>query len=133
MLYYPDGDLLSIVSEAHEVQADVSDPQAVVEEVLVALHTNTKRQAALSSVSEFIVLREYRMEGDLLTLDYDVRYPDMDPVTEVLYRASMVQTLTGIEGVDSVLFLVSGTSLMKDETTPVGVMHADSFVISQLP
>lgn len=132
-VYMLDHDRTSVVAEAYTVRADRSDVPAVVDEVALALQSAPREKDHLAPVTEDVVLREYHMEDCLLTLDFDVRYLDLDPATEALTRAAIVLSFTQIDGVDGVLFLVSGTALMKDEAAPVGVMTADSFLISVLP
>lgn len=129
-LYVLNHDRTAVVRETFVLQADPQDVSATVQEVADALHAVPVGKDHASPISENVVLREFRLEGGLLTLDFDVRYLDLDPSTEALTRAAIVLSFTGIDGVDSVLFLVSGTALMKNETDPVGVMHADSFVLS---
>ena len=132
-LYYPDREKTTMTAVVYEPQADRSDAEAVVEEVAAALQTSPREKEHVAPISEDVVLREYHLEDGLLTLDFDVRYLDQDPATEVLTRAAIVLSFTGIDGVDHVMFLVSGTALMKNDTDPVGVMNADSFVWSDLP
>ena len=49
-------------------------------------------------------------------------------VTEVLYRAAVVKTLTQIAGIEGVSFQVAGTPLSDQKGNAVGVMTDDSFV-----
>ena len=129
-LYVLNHDKTAVVPEDYEMKNGGRETAAAVEEVLGALQAAPGNLDHIAPISDNAVLREYRLEGNLLTLDFDVRYLDMDPATEALTRAAIVLSVTGIDGVEGVLFLVSGTALMKNETEPVGVMHADSFVLS---
>ena len=52
----------------------------------------------------------------------------MNVVTEVLYRAAVVKTLTQIAGIEGVSFQVAGTPLSDQKGNAVGVMTDDSFV-----
>lgn len=133
LVYYPDREKGKLVPAVHVLEAEAADMQVLLEETVTALRTPENGRDLIAAIPEEVALTGYHLEGTLLTLDFDVRYLDMDPATEVLSRAAMVLTFTEIEGVDEVLFLVSGTSLMKDEVTPVGVMRADSFLLTDLP
>ena len=128
-----DHEKTAVAPEAFVFTADASDPYARVAEMADALRTPPKDNNRIAPLTEQAVLLEFRLEDGLLTLDFDVRYLEQDPATEALTRAAIVLSFTGIDGVDGVLFLVSGTALMKNETEPVGVMHADSFLMSVLP
>ena len=129
-LYLLNHDRTAVVQETHTVSTDRTDVMAVVEDIANALQSAPVNKEHLAPVSEDAILREYHLEEGLLTLDFDVRYLDMDFATEAVTRAAIVLSFTGIDGVDGVLFLVSGTALMKNETDPVGVMTAESFVLS---
>ena len=129
LIYYVSHDGNGIGAEPYEPVSDPADTRAMVEEVLAELGNNPLRQAYHAPLTGDIALREYRIDADgLLTLDFESRYLETDHVTEILDRAAIVRTLTQIEGVTGVLFLVSGTSLMTGRDEPVGVMDADTFI-----
>lgn len=128
-IYYVNHDGNGIGSDPYEPASDLADTQAMVAEVIAALQNHPLRQAYHAPMTGDIALREYRLDADgLLTLDFDTRYLETEHVTEILDRAAIVRTLTQIEGVTGVLFLVSGTSLMTGKNEPVGVMNADTFI-----
>ncbi|MBQ4416547.1 MAG: GerMN domain-containing protein, partial [Butyrivibrio sp.] len=128
LIYYVNHDGNGIGAEPYEPVSDPQNTQAMVEEILAELGNNPLRLAYHAPLTGDIALSEYRLDADgLLTLDFDTRYLETDHVTEILDRAAIVRTLTQIEGVTGVLFLVSGTSLMTGRDEPVGVMDADTF------
>ena len=126
-IYYVNAEESGLVSEVYTPESDPGDTTAMIEEVITVLQTSAGRMEYEAPMTGDIVLREYRLEEGLLTLDFDVRYLDRDPVTEILDRAAIVRTFSQIEGVDGVIFLVAGSALMHGET-PVGVMTADTFI-----
>ncbi|MBR0091618.1 MAG: GerMN domain-containing protein [Lachnospiraceae bacterium] len=126
-IYYVNAEESGLVSEAYVPESDPADTAAMIEEVIGVLQTSAERMEYEAPMTGDIVLREHRLEDGLLTLDFDVRYLDRDPVTEILDRAAIVRTFSQIEGVDGVIFLVAGSALMHGET-PVGVMTADTFI-----
>ena len=129
LIYYVNHDGNGIGAEPYEPVSDPQNTQAMVEEILAELGNNPLRLAYHAPLTGDIALSEYRLDADgLLTLDFDTRYLETDHVTEILDRAAIVRTLTQIEGVTGVLFLVSGTSLMTGRDEPVGVMDADTFI-----
>lgn len=129
-LYYVSHDKTGLRASAYTPQAAPSDTRAYLEEALGAMTSAADTPASQDApISGTIVLREYVLEDGILTLDFDVRYLDTDHVTEILHRAAIVKTLTQIEGVDGVCFLVSGTPLMRADDEPYGVMNGDLYLI----
>ncbi|MBR5970498.1 MAG: GerMN domain-containing protein [Lachnospiraceae bacterium] len=126
-IYYVNAQESGLVSEVYAPESDPSDTEAMLEEMINVLQTSAGRMEYEAPMTGDIVLREHRLEEGLLTLDFDVRYLDRDPVTEILDRAAIVRTFSQIEGVDGVIFLVAGQALMRGDE-PVGVMTADTFI-----
>ena len=126
-IFYVNAEETALVSEVYTPESDPADTQALIEEIIGVLQTSARRMEYEAPMTGDLVLREHRLEEGLLTLDFDMRYLDQDPVTEILDRAAIVRTFSQIEGVDGVTFLVAGSALMHGNT-PVGVMTADTFI-----
>ena len=126
-IFYVNAEETGLVSEVYVPESDPGDTQALIEEIIGVLQTSARRMEYEAPMTGDLVLREHRLEEGLLTLDFDMRYLDQDPVTEILDRAAIVRTFSQIEGVDGVTFLVAGSALMHGDE-PVGVMTADTFI-----
>lgn len=66
--------------------------------------------------------------NEIVYLNYTAEYTNIDTITEVLYRAAMVKTLTQLEKVSYVYFYVEGQPLKYADGTTVGMMTASDFV-----
>jgi len=70
------------------------------------------------------------LDNNLLNIDFGEAYRQLSAVDEALLRASVVQSVIQLEGVDSVTFSVNGASLMGTNNVPVGPMDHSTFLIS---
>lgn len=62
-----------------------------------------------------------------VTIDFDPTYKKMSPTTELLFRAAVVRTLTQLDEVKFVQFLVDGEPLLNSSEELVGLMSGDMF------
>lgn len=63
-----------------------------------------------------------------VTLNFTTDYNSLSHIGEILSRAAIVRTLTQIEEVNYVTFLVDGNPLLNPSGVPIGVMTADTFI-----
>ena len=68
------------------------------------------------------------ISNGILTLDIDKGYSDLQNVIRILLRASMVLSLTQIQGVTHVGITVNGQTLKDESGNTVGMLKADDFV-----
>ena len=71
---------------------------------------------------------DYALDNGQLTINFDANYREMDSVKEVLTRAAIVRTLTQIQGVDYVAFMVQGDLLTDSSGIAIGTMSSDLFI-----
>ncbi len=125
-IYYLAKDGLSLEAEGYNT--DTEDTDSLVEELFEKMDTepdtNEYRTARPSNVS----VSGYSVEDGFLYIDYSAEYAAMDSVTEVLYRAAVVKTLSQIPGIEGVSIQVAGNPLTLKNGSTVGVMTASDFV-----
>ncbi|MEY8352911.1 GerMN domain-containing protein [Lachnospiraceae bacterium 54-53] len=83
------------------------------------------RQAA---VPDKVGFERYKLEDTVLYLYFDNNYAMMNATREILCRASLVRTLTQIEGVDYVAVYTAEQPLMDNSGSPVGPMANADFI-----
>ncbi len=127
-VYYLNNEETGIIFQDYEVQADLDDTEAVIEELLTQMQTMPEKLEYEAPIYGPVSLLDYDYSGDLLTLDFDITYMDTETTTEILDRAAMVRTLTQIEGVDNVAFTVAGSPLTDVDGNIIGNMSSESFV-----
>lgn len=69
-----------------------------------------------------------KIDGDQLSIWFDMDYYNMDAAAEILCRASIVKTLTQIPDISCVSFFVGDTPLVDAKNNVVGLMTGESFV-----
>ena len=109
------------------------DPRAeetkeLVEELLAKMDENPPDTGLRPAKPQNVSVNSFMTEDAFLYMDFNQEYMTLDAVTEVLYRAAVVKTLTQIPGVEGVSFQIGGAPLADSRGNPVGVMTSDSFV-----
>lgn len=82
----------------------------------------------LGAMNDAIPLKESTLAGEILYLFFTKDYKNMDSITEVLYRASVVKNVTQLPDVSAVYFYVDGRSLTYDNGQMVGLMRPEDFL-----
>ncbi len=127
-VYYLNKESTKIVPRSYEVTADESDREAVIQELIQQLSSDSGDAEYKQPISSDIKELEYTLEESLLTLYFSNEYGNMDRVEEVLTRAAIVRTMMQADGVDYLSFYVGNAPLSDKSGNPVGVMTNDSFV-----
>ena len=127
-VYYLNSDETGVLSQDYEIKSDLSNTEAVVDELLIQMETMPEKLEYEAPIYCAVNLISYSIQGGLLTLNFDAGYNEIDTVTEILDRAAVVRTLTQVQGVDYVTYMVAGTPLTDAAGNIIGNMSADNFV-----
>lgn len=100
----------------------------LIQEFLDLLATDTDTLDYVKAIPEGVGIESWEVKQDCLYLDFDSAYAKLDPITEILCRLAVVKTMTQIDGIGSVSFLVKGEPLRDCKGDVVGTMTIDSFV-----
>jgi germination protein M len=115
-----------LVKETHYLtSADTKDQIVEVLTLLCSVPDNKELRATLTSGINIIT---YAYENGKVTLSLGDKYKELAKPTEVLTRAAIVRSLTGIEGVDGVTITVNGEPITDTSGNAIGIMTADMFV-----
>jgi len=101
---------------------------ALIEEFLIVLWSNSKSIEYRKPIPNDVELINYSLDGAMLTLWLDKDYYKMEQVEKVLCCASIVRTMTQIEGVDCINFYIGDSPLVDAQGNMVGALYADNFV-----
>lgn len=104
------------------------EPEAVISELLKELSKPPEELGLKQAIPDDISILSYQFEEDTVTLYFGEDYNGLTGVTEVLRRAAVVKTLTQINGVKFVQYMVGGQPLLYSDMLPVGRMKADDFI-----
>lgn len=123
-VYYTDKSQTKLVYDIYEPEND--DSLKAVEEVLE--YMNKPKAGMITAKPDSVSILGYGIYDNTLSINFGMAYNEMNKVTELLCRASMVLTMTQLSGIDYVNFSVNGDPLCLEPNEPVGSMKADDFV-----
>jgi len=105
-----------------------TEKAALIEEFLIVLWSDSKSVEYRKPIPNDVELINYSLDGAMLTLWLDKDYYKMEQVEKVLCCASIVRTMTQIEGVDCINFYIGDSPLIDAQGNMVGALYADNFV-----
>ena len=115
-----------IVQETAYLTGDTMEEQLT--EVLTLLATVPKKLEYQVPLSHGITVLTTNVTNGSLVLNLSEEYHALDTVMEILTRASLVKSLTQIEGIHSVTIHIDGNPLEDSLDKTVGAMTADMFI-----
>ncbi|MDO5147373.1 MAG: GerMN domain-containing protein [Eubacteriales bacterium] len=83
------------------------------------------------SIFDGVTVNSLSVDDGEITVDMGAGYRQLSASKEILLRASVVKSLTQIEGVKSVRFTINGDSLLGSDDNPVGSMGRHSFILEE--
>lgn len=117
-----------LVMQDYHTQTPRDDKDTLLEELLDALSQTPDKLEYDPPLSGSVDLLGYRTEEDQITLEFDSRYKELPATTEILVRAAIVRTLTQVDGISYISFIVQGEPLVDNLGNVVGIMSADQFI-----
>ena len=75
-----------------------------------------------------LTIDDYSIEDARLTITFSLAYRDLTPTAEALLRASVVQTMVQIDGIDEVSFYVGLDPVTDTAGIPIGPQTSDSYI-----
>lgn len=99
-----------------------------IEHLMHQLKTVPKDLDRQAAVPDKVGFDYYKLEDSFLYLYFDNNYTMMNSTREILCRASLVRTLTQIDGVDHVVIYTAEQPLMDSMGSLVGPMAGSDFI-----
>ena len=128
-IYYLDATQTSIVGM--DYIPTQTDAMYLIDELIDALSQSPESSSMKKAKPDSVIIKDYQLKEDgRLTLDFSPEYKDLEGVSEVLCRATIVKTLSQVEEVKYIEFTVSGQPLMDSKDKPVGLMENDDIIHS---
>lgn len=127
-LHYVDNNETILIEKAYDLKGTTREEQ--VDELIKVLAENPEDNNYKSISSEFMTMERYVIEEDKrLSVYFTLDYYKLDKITEVLFRAALVKTLTQIEDIESLEFYVGGLPLtFNNNDRIVGRMKGEDFI-----
>ena len=99
-----------------------------IQEVLLLLSTVPSKLEYQVPLSQDIKVLNTSLNNKTLLLNLSEGYKNLNSVMEILTRASLVKSLTQIDGIERVSILIKGEPLLDSLGKKVGNMTADMFI-----
>lgn len=125
-IFYVNHDETAVMS--YEYTTESTDTDAVLKELIEQMEAVPERLEYHAPLAGDFSLLGYSLSEGQLLLSFDERYKNQEIITEILMRASIVRTLTQVEGVQYVSFLVGSEPLTDASGNVIGVMGKDTFI-----
>lgn len=113
---------------SHDYRTETTDQEALLQELLEQLSMPADKLQYRAPLSGNVQLLSESITEEQLLLDFSEEYYRQPVTTEVLTRAAIVRTLSQIDGVAHISFLVKEEPLVDTYGNVIGVMNADMFI-----
>ena len=123
-VYYLTQDESQIAFEGN----DALNEESGISDYILALQEDPKDVKLKKTMGSEVMLIDYRKEDKSAVLNFDDRYYGLNVSEEVLFRASVAQTILQDKDVNNVIFEVNGEPLRYRNGEEVGVMTASTFI-----
>ncbi|HHT97571.1 MAG TPA: GerMN domain-containing protein [Clostridiales bacterium] len=128
-IYYLNNSKNKIVSELYQPVA--RSKEGLARELLSAMNKEPKDISFVKALPDSLIVKDLIfMKDDRLTVDLNSSYSELDPISEVLCRASIVKTLSQIEDLKYIELTVNGQPIKDSYDKLIGAMTKDDFISS---
>ncbi len=125
-LYYVNMEGTALEKESYEIKEKT--PEKAVDKILEKLAEPPKNIEVKASIPSKVNIKKVEVKANEVHIYMNEEYEELEEVEEILCRASIVQSLTQVEGIEKVAFYIGEEPLKTKSGDIVGFMKADSFV-----
>lgn len=125
-IFYLNTEGTGLVKEKYSIKG--VDTKEKVKLLLEEMQKGTDSIDYNSPFPEDVEIEKWEIRGFMLNVYFNVNYNKMEPSTEVLLRAAIVQTLTQIQDVEYVSFYAAGQPITDDSGNEIGYQSEEDFV-----
>ncbi len=105
-----------------------SDLDGQITELISRLSETPDEDVLTPVIPREVLVQGYTVDENILMLDFNKAYKNLDSGREILTRAGIVRAFTQLEVIKRVEFLIDGEPLLDSYGKEVGLMTAGSFV-----
>ena len=113
-----------------EVKVNTIENEKAVEDLLGELSKGIVTSKSQAAITDPISIKSFKIEGDVVKLDFFEGYEQLGRIEEVLHRAAIVKTLTQLKKVNYVSFAVEGQPITDHLGNQVGEMKSEDFIFN---
>lgn len=127
-IYYLDSSLSSIVPLDYEAKSITKE--ALIEELMREFNNGKKTNDLVPALEEKVTFMSYYIKENVLYLNFDINYSSMKPTREILARAAIVKTFTGIDGIEFIGINSNEQAIKDAKGNPLPIFYAGEFIDS---
>ncbi len=127
-LYLANKEKTNLAEEVVVLNGDNTHDQ--IEEIITYLGNGIEETENIPTLSSALELINYKIDDTNLVLNFSKSYNDLDALSEILSRTSLVKSLTELEGIDTVEIYIEEVPLKSSDGTPVGAMKEADIILS---
>lgn len=125
-IFYINQEQTKTVAVGYEPQE--KGDKELIQELLNELFRDTNDPELRVAIPKEVKLESWHLDNSQLYLTFNSAYAEMDNISEILCRASIVRTLIQVEGVECISFYIGDAPLVDADGKPIGLMTAESFI-----
>lgn len=127
-IYYLSADQDELVAQNYQMKAAADDRDGRIKECIKALSESPGSDRAECLCPSDVKISSCSVNGDILHLDFNKAYKNMDPSREVYVRAGLTHTFLQIDGIEGICLEINGQALKDAYGNTIGTMNLNSFV-----
>ena len=113
-------------SERHEIKGETNED--IVISVLEELKLGPRDEALVGIIPEEVEFKSVNIDKNVITVDVSSEYNDLSYGEELMVRAAIVNTLSGLDFIDYVRITVEGFEIKNSEGEPIGLMSSEDYI-----
>lgn len=126
-LYYLNPEETGLVEYWYETSIP-KDSKKAVKKILGQLKESPDLGKYKAVLTDSMGFQKLSIQDGYVSLDFNMGYSKLDSVTEILCRAAIVKSITGLSDVNNVEFTINGQPTTNQDRQIIGSMNANSFL-----
>lgn len=125
-IYYTNKNQNTLLKKSYSPKATLTTD--LVAELFNKMSTEPDKIDYFSAKPVNVNINKWSLTDNILTIDFDSNYTQMDNVEELLCRSAIVLTLTQLSNIEYVSFTINSQPLTDSKNNPVTMMKSADFV-----
>ena len=98
-------------------------------EVINKISTESGDISLISPIDDDMEIKEYYLDDAQAVINFSSKYSELEQKDEILIRSAIVKSLTSIDGIETVSFLVEGKPFLLQSGKAAGAMRAEDYIV----
>lgn len=125
-IYYTNAGRTNLLTETYNTEE--TDPNLLLGELLERMSKTASTPEYYNLIPETVEIIDYTLIDGQVTITFNEAYKQVENVSEILLRAGVVETVSQIPEVSTVVFHIGDKVLTNHANEPVGAMTSSMFI-----